>query len=282
MKATILSPLLLAAFIVGSCNAADDDTRCGLKIDRVEGRSGVDVFSDQLVLSFQITSSSAGMAGDTATKLKELVEAENIDGMMYRQSFHQLSHWDSKTRKNLPGDWEASAMVTLPFDQKLWKATGSTMMNTLISKALALGADKTSSSRRLRHLLTQGAPYAAPVSGDPAVRVSLSSTFFQVSRELREKTEKLALTKAVSDAIDRIGHSAAPFLSAAAQQSFGVKSLSNVVISNTPAISPVSYRSFATQSMEAAPDISSTTISTYVVPDKQQITQTATVSACVN
>ena len=280
-KATILIPLLLAAFIVGSCNAADDDTRCGLKVDRVEGRSGVDIFSDQLVLSFQITSSSAGMAGETATKLKELVEAENIDGMMYRQSFHQLSHWDSKTRKNLPGDWEAYAMVTLPFDQKLWKATGSTMMNTLISKALALGADKTSPSRRLRHL-TQGAPLKVPVSGDPAVRVSLSGTSFQVSRELREKTEKLALTKAVSDAIDRIGHSAAPFLSAAAQQSFSVKSLSNVVISNTPAISPVSYRSFATQSMEAAPDISSTTISTYVVPDKQQITQTATVSACVN
>jgi len=126
------------------------------------------------------------------------------------------------------------------------------------------------------------------------VHVSITSTDFSVSDELRKDTEKKALSLAVTDAIANIEQSAMPFLSLTPEKlkGFGAASLKNVRISttggggfnptNTPMMRKAAYGAAAADNGATASSSADGAVDlTYVVPAKQSISQSATVSACV-
>jgi len=154
--------------------------------------------------------------------------------------------------------------------------------------------------------------YAAPVQqqqqhGDAGVKVSIESMHFAVSDEVTKSTQQQALSLAVADAIARIGEAAAPFRPAGssygenkgeegekgeASEGIGAQSLSEVRVTNG---SGGSYQPLARSGMVggAAPMVFDQESSadggvveaadlTYAVPQAQPVSQTVSVSACVN
>jgi len=154
--------------------------------------------------------------------------------------------------------------------------------------------------------------YAAPVQqrqhGDADVKVSIESMYFAVSDEVTKSTQQQALSLAVADAIARIGEAAAPFRPAGssygknkgeegekgeASEGIGAQNLSEVRVTNG---SGGSYQPLARSGMVggAAPmafdqesfadgrfDQEAAGL-TYAVPQAQLVSQTVSVSACVD
>merc|ERR1719197_2174107 len=146
--------------------------------------------------------------------------------------------------------------------------------------------------------------YAAPVQqqqqhGDAGVKVSIESMHFAVSDEVTKSTQQQALSLAVADAIARIGEAAAPFRPASssygenkASEAIGAQSLSEVRVTNG---SGGSYQPLARNGMvggaapmafdqESSADggVVEAADLTYAVPQAQPVSQTVSVSACVN
>lgn len=290
--------------LLGSCTAGPlrglANPACQVQVDAIAGSGSIFVDPDQLVITAEIKSRMDVLVGDAATKLKELVAS--IDGMKYAQSFSQESNWDNKLSKSVNGDWQAVATITVPINATEWKSSGSSAVSGLITKILALrqGALSTplaaaAAPTKTKSSADAGGYSKVPESGDPYVHVSITSTDFSVSDELRKDTEKKALSLAVTDAIANIEQSAMPFLSLTPEKlkGFGAASLKNVRISttggggfnptNTPMMRKAAYGAgsaadngaTASSSADGAVDL------TYVVPAKQSISQSATVSACV-
>jgi len=147
--------------------------------------------------------------------------------------------------------------------------------------------------------------YATPVQqqqhGHAGVKVSIESMYFAVSDEVTKSTQQQALSLAVADAIARIGEAAAPFRPAGssygenkgeASEDIGAQSLSEVRVTNG---SGGSYQPLARNGMvgAAAPmafdqessadgGVVEAADLTYAVPQAQPVSQTVSVSACVN
>merc|ERR1719387_2381798 len=156
--------------------------------------------------------------------------------------------------------------------------------------------------------------YAAPVQqqqqqqhGDTGVKVSIESMHFAVSDEVTKSTQQEALSLAVADAIARIGEAAAPFRPAGssygenkgeegekgeASEGVGAPNLSEVRVTNG---SGGSYQPLARSGMvgvaapmafdqESSADggVVEAAALTYAVPQAQPVSQTVSVSACVN
>jgi len=153
--------------------------------------------------------------------------------------------------------------------------------------------------------------YAAPVQqeqhGDAGVKVSIESMHFAVSDKVTKSTQQQALSLAVADAISRIGEAAAPFRPAGssygenkgeegekgeASEGIGAQSLSEVRVTNG---SGGSYQPLARsgmvggavpmafdQELSADSGVVGAADLTYAVPQAQPVSQTVSVSACVN
>merc|ERR1711924_145050 len=132
------------------------------------------------------------------------------------------------------------------------------------------------------------------------VKVSIESMYFAVSDEVTKSTQQQALSLAVADAIARIGEAAAPFRPAGssygenkgeASEDIGAQSLSEVRVTNG---SGGSYQPLARSGMvggapmvfdqESSADggVVEAADLTYAVPQAQPVSQTVSVSACVN
>jgi len=142
--------------------------------------------------------------------------------------------------------------------------------------------------------------YAAPVQqqqhGDAGVKVSIESMHFAVSDEVTKSTQQQALSLAVADAIARIGEAAAPFRSVStpgygkAGEGVDAQNLSQVRVTNGSGGSYPQARSvpvaMSFDQAEAGSAGGGVVVEaadlTYAVPQKQPVSQTVSVSACVS
>jgi hypothetical protein len=251
------------------------------------------------VISVDVKSSNYAATGEKATKLKELVKKSNIKGADYSQSFRQESNWDAKLNKRALGDWVASVLITVPFENDGWKTSGS----NLLQKIVALNNDNSTTPKSVgdkevpeqvprasdrRSKALSGISPSSSGNGHSTAHVSITDTRFQVSNKLQATTELDAISLAVADAIARIGEIASLWLDDEKLLYFGADSLTQVRISNKAdfgAWSPKSVHHAV--SMDPRYDGSKgggrdTLVElTFVDPGNFSITQRAWVSACV-
>jgi len=140
---------------------------------------------------------------------------------------------------------------------------------------------------------------AAPIQqqhGDAGVKVSIESMHFAVSDQVAKSTQKRALSLAVADAIARIGEAAAPFRSVStpgygkAGEGVDAQNLSQVRVTNGSGGSYPQARSvpvaMSFDQAEAGSAGGGVVVEaadlTYAVPQKQPVSQTVSVSACVS
>lgn len=324
-RSVVLAALLLtanaAALRPTPSSASSSSDSCKLQVSQ-SGTASVDVDPDQLVFSVSVKSPVASEAGESAHKMKAIVDA--VYGSKYTQTFSQDSHWDSKSRKTVKGDWTATGTVTLPIVAKTWVdcilpvdrcSTGSDQVSSLINQLLALTSvtrpQQGTDMEKDKGYDDESNGYAEPHAGyrrrrhlgqSPGtdVTVSIESMFFSVSDEVRQGAEKQALSLAVTDAISRIAEAAAPFRPPAPYMgdddvaaAIDSQNLSQVRVSNGGS---GSYRLMgSSRNFAAAPMLDSGSVGaasakgaveaadlTYAVPQKQPVPQTVSVSACVN
>lgn len=254
---------------------------CQVAVNAISGSGSVLTNPDQLVISADLTGPVADRVGAVAAELKALAEG-GVAGSKYQQSFHQQSNWDNKLQMSVKGDWKAIATITVPIRADAWKADSS-MVTGLINKILSL--DTKHDGTKSDDSKNDGG--YRQVSDTGAVHVSVASTYFHVSDQLRAETEKTALGLAVTDAVANIKQSAMPWLALQPEQlkTFGPGSLKNVQISNTGNSGivprPMAFmRSNAPDAGASGDDIGTDSLS-YLAPAKQSISQRVTVSACV-
>jgi len=287
---------LLACTSAGSLRRSltDDGKRCDLAVDAVGGSATIKVDPDVLIIIAQVRGLSAAVVGAKASELKAKVAAVS-EAATYEQSFRQDTVWNHETHQSDPADWIASATVTLPYKDG-WKSSDGGRLyqaTNLISQIVNMAPSSTSAPEPKSQLVHKMA-YATGAEVEPPsspVSISVTHTRFDISDKLREKTEKAALLLAVEDAIARIGETAKPFLALgdgySDQRKFGPSSLTNVKISTGFSFGP-SY-SQAHGKLGAAQFALATVAggsegevpTSFINPGKRDVTQSASVTACV-